>query len=409
MPLSVENDLMQHRRPLIHLETPKAMTPQQELDLVRMAFARSASPANRSRLCAMLMHDEAFADIIALLGDPLLLDYAGAMALGSAALALADEDALKLALDATQRASDLACTDPERAAALAMHAKCMGLLGDVAGAEAGYRAALAQDPGNRDACRRLAASEFSADRPQSVLDFTDALFARGVRHTSLFAARTVALARLGNVVAARETGGFAAFHHVGRLTPPAGWASLDAFNAALAAELLAHPAMRVDRTGSASVRTRRLERPARRDTPLFLALRTAIAQMLADQVAALWGHSEHSWAALAPDEARLRFWCVITGSDGYEDWHVHPYGWLSGAYYVAVPNTVVEGDNRDGCMMIGLPETLAGQRAAADFGEHVVRPVPGLLMTFPSHCYHRTFEHNSDADRICVSFDLRPT
>ena len=26
-----------------------------------------------------------------------------------------------------------------------------------------------------------------------------------------------------------------------------------------------------------------------------------------------------------------RSWCVITDSDGFENWHVHQFGWLSGA------------------------------------------------------------------------------
>jgi uncharacterized protein (TIGR02466 family) len=104
----------------------------------------------------------------------------------------------------------------------------------------------------------------------------------------------------------------------------------------------------------------------------------------------------------------LSSWCVITEREGFEDWHTHPQGWMSGVYYVEVPQSVSDGEGEAGCLALGLPEGLVGEEASAIFGRQVVRPRAGLLVLFPSHCYHRTFPHRSPGRRIGISFDLRP-
>ncbi len=132
-----------------------------------------------------------------------------------------------------------------------------------------------------------------------------------------------------------------------------------------------------------------------------------IAEAIADHIARV-GDSDHPWMAARPGDATLRAWCVITDSDGFENWHVHQFGWLSGAYYVRVPESIAHGESEAGCVALGLPEDLVGEDAAAAYGIGVVRPQSGLLLMFPSHTYHRTFPHGERDRRICVAFDLKP-
>jgi uncharacterized protein (TIGR02466 family) len=127
-----------------------------------------------------------------------------------------------------------------------------------------------------------------------------------------------------------------------------------------------------------------------------------------DKDLAQYDATDHPWAATRPREAMLRSWCVITESDGFEGWHVHQFGWLSGVYYVRVPPAISQGTGRQGCLAFGLPEELAGSAAAEAYGEHIVRPREGLMLSFPSHAYHRTYAHGSRDKRICIAFDLRP-
>jgi uncharacterized protein (TIGR02466 family) len=391
----------------IRPDSEKLLTTGQELDLLRAAYRRSPAPHMRVGICRLLMLEEAFADVVEVLtgGEP--LDYRCEMILANAYLAAETADTDLLARAAANRALGLAESNVERSGALATRGKCETRLGEPARALATLGEALALDPHNRDACKRIAALELEAGRPQAVLDLTGDLLTKGANHARLFAAESLAHARDGDIAAARRADGFDAFHLAEQLAPPPGWETIEAFNAALAEELLAHPGIRYERYGSASELTWRIENPARANTPLFKLL---LAQIIAalERHAVRVGRSDHPWAAAVPQQAFVRNWCVITESEGFETWHVHQFGWLSGVYYVRIPDSIAQGSSLDGCLAFGLPAELAGTEGAAAFGEHVVRPREGLMMTFPSQCYHRTYPHGTREKRICVAFDLRP-
>ena len=393
--------------PEITADPEKALTANQELDLLRAAYLRSPTPQMRERLCRLLMLDEAFAEVVDLLSASPALDFRGEMTLAQAHISAETPEADLKAYAALERALQLAESDVERAGALAQRGKCESRLGKPDTALTTLTKALSFDPHNRDACKRIAAIELAADRPEAVVSLAGHLLAKGANHARLFAAQSLAYARDGNIIAAKTAAGFDDFHLAEQLAPPPGWDSIEAFNAALATELLGHPGIRYERYGSASELTWRIENPARPDTPLFKALLVQIIATLEKRVAQVSRSGGHAWAAAAPETARLRNWCVITESKGFENWHVHQFGWLSGVYYVRIPASIANGETRDGCLAFGLPEDLAGATGAAQFGEHLVRPHEGLLMTFPSQCYHRTYPHGTGEKRICVAFDLR--
>ena len=116
--------------------------------------------------------------------------------------------------------------------------------------------ALRLDPHNKAAFRRLTTHWFASGDAGAVLSLIERLTATGVNHARLHAARAAALASLGRIGEARAATGFATFASHQQLAVPAGWATLEAFNAALADELLAHPGMRFERYGTASARRR---------------------------------------------------------------------------------------------------------------------------------------------------------
>jgi uncharacterized protein (TIGR02466 family) len=393
----------------LECEQEKLLTSAQELTLTRSAFAQTGSPATRARFARMLMLDDAFDELAALL-EPVpteSLSFAERLLLANAHLSReqAADDALARAVATAAVAA--AAGDAERAEALALVAKAEARLGDPASARETLLKALALDPYNKNACKRLAAIDLTQGRPDSVLAATRQLLDQGVNHARLLAARALAQALADDTEAARATIGFDWLHQAEELAPPPGWSDIHAFNAALAGELLAHPGMRYDRYGSASHDTFRIENPARRDTPLFKLLMAQILQATGRHVDRA-ATSDHPWAAARPARGYLRNWCVITHGTGFEDWHVHQFGWLSGVYYVRIPTSISQGEERGGCLAFGLPANLAGEEASAKYGERIVRPREGLLLTFPSHTYHRTYPHGSGEERICVAFDLRP-
>lgn len=391
---------------LIRPDSEKALTSGQELVLLQTAYRRSPTPQTRERLCRLLMLEEAFAEVVDVLTASEPLDFRGALTLAHAYLSAETPDDDLLAHAAAERALHLAQSDIESASALAARGKCETRLEEPGKALVTLTQSLSLDPHNRDACKRIAAIELAADRPEAVLSLSEDLLAKGANHARLFGAQSLAYARAGDIAAARVSDGFDAFHSAEDLSPPPGWDTIEAFNTALATELLSHPGMRYERYGSASALTWRIENPARSDTPLFKALIGKIIATLEKRVLHI-SRSDHPWAAAAPQSANLRNWCVITESEGFETWHVHQFGWLSGVYYVRIPDSIANGTTKDGCLGFGLPDDLAGPDGAAVFGEHLVRPHEGMMMTFPSQCYHRTYPHGTGEKRICVAFDLR--
>ena len=391
----------------IELEGEKRLTVGQELDLMRAAHARMPSPAIRGQLARMLMLDDLFEEVIELLEGDAERDYRDETFLSLAYLSRENNIDDARALNAANRAFAQSQNDLQRAAALAARGKCEKRLGQVELAKSTLREALTLDPHNKDACKRLAAIMLDEGKLPDMIEWTEGMLLQGVDHARLFGARVLAYAKAGDMESARAAEGFDDLHRSEQLEPPEGWDSIEAFNAALAEELVNHPAMRYERYGSASELTWRIENPARPDTPLFKMLIGQIVKTLHSHISALQG-SDHIWAAACPENAFLRNWCVITESTGFETWHVHQFGWLSGVYYVQIPETIARGNSSNGCLAFGLPEELVGAETSEQFGEHLVRPQSGMLLTFPSHTYHRTYAHGTGEKRICVAFDLRP-
>ncbi len=390
----------------IETESEKALTVGQELALMRAAFGLNPTDAVRSRLAQLLILDDVFDEAIDIISSMTDRGFREEMMLNHAYISHEDIASDELARVAADRAQIIAKNDVERATALAARGKCERRLRMVPAAMSSFHKALQLDPHNKDACKRLAAIKLDEERPKELLALTDELLAQGVGHARLFGARVLAHAQMGNVEEAREAEGFERFHTREYLTSPPGWGSIAEFNAALAKELLDHPDMRFERYGSASTLTWRIESPLRQNTPLFGALINQIIAAVGRRITEV-EKSNHVWARSRPDASLLRNWCVITEDTGFESWHVHQFGWLSGVYYVQVPDAISTGTSRDGCIAFGLPDELVGSQASADYGINFVRPEDGLLLTFPSHVYHRTYPHGGNEKRICVAFDLR--
>lgn len=391
-------------------EIGKRITATDECALVRAAYQRNPdSPLLRERLATLFNICDAFDETLTLYDaiEPAALSYREAMLLAQAHSAQENDADTRRAAAAAHIAFAQAESDQQRAGALAMEGKALVRLNDRAGAEACFNRALEFDPHSKDACKRLAALLLNQDDPCAVLAAMDNLLAKGAGHSRLFAARALALVRLGDIEGARGMVGRDRLARRTTLPPPPGWPSIAAFNAALAAELLNHPGVRFDRYGTASQQTWRIDAPATGEAPLVRALLAQIEAEVDAHVRDIAGLA-HPWVRARPERGTLHCWCVITEGAGFETWHVHQFGWLSGVYYVQIPDPILHGEGPGGCIAFGLPDEVAGADAAAAFGEELVRPSAGMLMMFPSHTYHRTFPHGSSARRICFAFDIWP-
>ena len=393
----------------LEIERPLALAKSQEIVLLRKAVeANPASVPLRAKLALYLFIQDQFDEAIILYRGLLAEAPAAAWAVMLAECHISKETPAddRASEQMARRAAELAAEPYERAQALAALGKALTRQGRRDEARVALLAALEADPAEVNAYKRLATLDLEAGAPDETLRVADGLIAQGVGHARLLVARALALATLGRIDEARDAVGLERFLHRETLSPPPGWRDIAALNADIRTELERHPDLRFNRYGTASTSTWRVDQPAFDSSVAIPALQELIRQAVLAQVARLDAESS-VWTRLRPASGMLHNWCVLTDAEGFEEWHVHQGGWMSGVYYVDVPPEVAAGSGREGCIAFGLPEELVGADNARAYGETIVRPEPGLLMLFPSHCYHRTFAHGSDGRRICLAFDIQ--
>jgi tetratricopeptide (TPR) repeat protein len=134
--------------------------------------------------------------------------------------------------------------------------------------------------------------------------------------------------------------------------------------------------------------------------PEIERLRDAVRGAVDDYVAAL-PPVDPAHPLLAARRTAIRLagsWSVrLTGGGNHAD-HVHPYGWISSAFYVGVPDAAGGGA---GCLTLGACSALAP--ALAPFRE--IAPAPGRLVLFPSTMWHGT-RLFPKGERLTVAVDV---
>lgn len=98
-------------------------------------------------------------------------------------------------------------------------------------------------------------------------------------------------------------------------------------------------------------------------------------------------------------------WSCRLHSSGYHSNHLHNEGWISSAYYVALPDVVSEAASGQGALKFGESKFALG---ANDRPEHIVRPAVGKLVLFPSYFWHGTVPFTSQDARLTIAFDVMP-
>jgi tetratricopeptide (TPR) repeat protein len=136
--------------------------------------------------------------------------------------------------------------------------------------------------------------------------------------------------------------------------------------------------------------------------PEIARLRHAIRAAIERYVAAL-PPPDPAHPLLAPPRGRVRFagsWSVRLTDGGHHADHVHSHGWISSAFYVALP-TAAPVQARDGWLTLGASDKLVP--GLAPFRE--IEPRTGRLVLFPSTMWHGTRAF-ARGERLTVAFDV---
>jgi uncharacterized protein (TIGR02466 family) len=178
------------------------------------------------------------------------------------------------------------------------------------------------------------------------------------------------------------------------------------FNRRLAAELLAHDSLApLPATKATTGAGRRIDHLQRTAGPLARDLLARIEAAVADYVERRQSAVDHPMFQRPPAARVLNSWALTIHDDGHEDWHMHPSAWISGVYYVAVPNAGARSNARAGQITFGsFP--FGAESADPAWPRRHVTPREGLLLIFPSYFAHRTWPTGVADPRICVAFDV---
>jgi tetratricopeptide (TPR) repeat protein len=192
------------------------------------------------------------------------------------------------------------------------------------------------------------------------------------------------------------------------LEPPEGFSDMESFNAELNAWLdRVHPATReyLDQSlrngsqtpdklfGAGHVLVEKIQRRIRQ------AVERYIAEMKPDEKHPLASRRARGFDYAGSWSSRLR-------DCGFHTNHIHPEGWISSCYYVALPKAVEDAQNRQGWIKFGEP---ALDVALKDPIRRAIQPRAGRLVLFPSYMWHGTVPFRDTQPRTTIAFDAIPT
>ena len=295
--------------------------------------------------------------------------------------------------------------DPSLAGARSSLIRVLRLAGDLDDAvAAGRDAASADAPSLVDAELGLALAGLGR--------FEEALaaFERGVakdpRQVTCHAEMGWLLRRLGREAEARRVLDFDRLAACEPVAGVPGYASVERFNRELAAYILARPDLVEDLPETATQGGGQTSTLFSDPAPLPQALKGVIERACRGYVERHRGAGGPAFFEAPPSRWFLNSNAVVLRSGGYQDAHMHPAGYVSGVYYVQVPEEVAGGGGEAGCLYFTDKERPAAEAQAHAL--RVIRPEAGLMLLFPSYFWHGVMPFEGARERICVAFDVIP-
>lgn len=194
------------------------------------------------------------------------------------------------------------------------------------------------------------------------------------------------------------------------LETPQGYASLSEYLAALTKVLL-----RLHRAENAPLQqtlrngTQTAARLLHRHEPELIELKYQIGEIVQRYVDQMPEDSTHPLLRRKSQNFVISgSWSVKLRANGFHVNHVHPAGWISSSCYISIPASMTANpDDLQGCIKFGESPMQLGELEVI---EKTVRPVPGMVVLFPSYMWHGTypFDGKEPDFRLTSPFDIAP-
>lgn len=278
------------------------------------------------------------------------------------------------------------------------------LAGEDAAAIAAAEAALAADPGATGFAAFLAHCHLRSGHLQPAEQFALAAAHEAPLEQGAWALLTL-IWRLMDDPREHWLADYERLVMVNDLIVPQGWSSLPAFIADLEAVLTRMHITRLapaeqSLRGGTQTRGRLFDNP----DPVIQALAGALTETVEASLAGLRPDAGHPFLGrLTGRISMASSWSVRLQSQGFHISHIHQTGWMSSAFYVALPPEVAAGSG--GALQFGVPDGALGLDLEP---RRVVAPRVGRLAIFPSFLWHGTARFESASPRMTVAFDALP-
>ncbi len=274
-------------------------------------------------------------------------------------------------------------------------------------AAAAFDVALAASPSDPDLYSSAAAVALHRDDPEKAVALCEQALRLAPLSQPALATLSVGLRTLDDP---RDEilNGYDTLIQVFDLEPPAGFASMEDFNAELCSYLdRIHPAVR-------KFHNQTLREGTQTNGDLFGAghelverVQIRIHEALRGYIAGLKEDARHPFLSRRTRNTRYNgSWSSRLGDCGFHVNHTHPRGWISSCYYAGVPDVVKDESQRQGWIKFGESsfENLLERNPA----RRAVQPVPGRLVLFPSYMWHGTNPFHAPMARTTIAFDVVP-
>jgi tetratricopeptide (TPR) repeat protein len=191
------------------------------------------------------------------------------------------------------------------------------------------------------------------------------------------------------------------------LEAPQGFADMESFNAELNAWLdQVHPATREYLEQSLRNGTQTADKLFGAGHDLVGRLQQRISEAVTRYIADMKDDARHPLLSRrGRDFDYAGSWSSRLRDCGFHTNHVHPEGWISSCYYVALPRVVEDKESRQGWIKFGEPALDVSLKQPI---RRAIQPVPGRLVLFPSYMWHGTIPFHDSEPRTTIAFDVVP-
>lgn len=261
----------------------------------------------------------------------------------------------------------------------------------------------------------LGASLLAGGRPDEAIKVCDKWLERDPGHIEALALRGHALQEAGQEDEARKLFDFEFLVKPYEVSGGDEFGDITAFNNALEKHVLNHPSLFTPPESDYKFHHPKLkisDNLLDGEKGPVAALEKEMVRAVDDYLADLKNNAkDHPFAANCPENYKIYAWAAVLDKEGNQNQHVHKDGYLSGCYYVRVPEEVsAEENGQDGDIAggfeVGRPPDEFGCKS-----EHMTRqykPHEGLMLLFPAYFYHKTVPFEGSSKRICIAFDVMP-